>query len=1101
MGKDMEMMNQALSEHKPYAIIITDGTINNPKDETAEMFHAEVQVYRYNEESNQYETANHFERMIKVSAEKAEKIDFAKVGIDKEEYQKQAISPSAFSLNFFDFLNEELNISDKNTTIPLFIGSGNEDVCMNFLNKTAGSAETFKENRIEILSTTNILTDFLIENGIEGGKSNIALHKFLNPDGSKPDNTSKGKIALYQKMIEQHCENHGYLAEQTAEQENVQPEFVSPELLEDLPEPEFFNPSVENTEPNFDEMFTDVKQATFGEAQEEPPTVQQTPPVVKPPENIPYAFPPEMEKKITEYEERFRQEEEARRKAWSASGKKSYEDSGAKEKLETLGKMNKLDEETVLNPASDCAYNLFCQIANEAYYEETEGKTEGETLNANKGFTIIHVGTTGFKATGIKETDSDEQKENKKGGSPMQVYIATYMLTPEGTLEQTQIHASLVKADEQALQEAIVQADKFAETGSKIYFDTFKHGGTNREEYLALCQTGKDDPDKDFYTQESTAKIISQYMDIFPPQEFPIVTAFKNGLKSLLTLSPQMDKFAPAFEKAIDFTQVIKEYALVSLRVPEYHGENHLFPDGKTPEKFKNFSLSTLSEKWGKNITGSELTGEFVGFLAQNIHKHENEASCERIAELKQKQEEQNHKFETELPVQQEEKPEKPAEKKYTEDTIEPVQSLQPEEPSFFEEPDDVTEPVQKPDEPKEVPKETPAVPEQKELIPEEQTAPNPQITNPAPETPSVQNPADFLQQASSLTEQYQAQAQQLQAQQANLQNMQNMFAQQTAPANPEIMQMLTMMSAGITNMQNAITILANATIEMQKEQRVFMQTQLQLQQQNINNQMTANNLLTKTVENGLQQIQQGDKAIGIQTQQLQQSTEINQNQQAANQKTEQVLAEVKENSSDTHNLAVGLTQLLNDTLELHQSDNEIRKDMSNLTGALEHTTQSVTDMTQKIVSVDMEGKETKAALEETAQMAKETKAEVAEHASSIADLKEFRKSAETKLERHENLISGLRSSVNELSEKRKATDRAITQVATALGEEESRISETRVTLKNVLDETTATRAAIDKVTDVVIQHEDRLNLHEDMLMGEHSQEIEHTSKKTDRAG
>ena len=863
-----------------------------------------------------------------------------------------------------------------------------------------------------------------------------------------------------------------------------------------MPEPELFNPSAENAEQNYEEIFSGVQQKTFGKMQEESQTA--APPVVKQPE-IQYAFSPEMEKKIAEYEEYSKQQEKDRLEAMSASGKENYANGSAEEKLRTLEKMHKLDEEAVLNPESDCEYNRFCQIANATLLTETEGESKGESLTPNKGFTIIHVGTTGFKATGIKKTDSTEQKEYKKGGSPMQIYLSTYELDSEENLKQTGGYFSFVKADEQALQEAIIQADMFAKAATdkekKKYFDTFQHGGTDREKYLTLCQAGEDNENEQFITQESAVQVIEQYMEKYPPQEFPIVTAYKDGLKSLMTLSPELYQFAPAFEEAVDFTQAIKEYALVALKVPEYHEENRLFPNGETPEKFSNFKLATLAEKWGRDITGSEKTGKFVAMLAQNIHQHENEARDEHIAELMQKQEQEKKDAlpvqQEELPVQQEEKPEKPAEKKYTEDTIEPVQSLQPEEPSFFEEPD----------EPKEVPKETPAVPEQKELIPEEQTAPNPQITNPAPEAPAAQNPADFLQQASSLTEQYQAQAQQLQAQQANLQNMQNIFAQQTAPANPEIMQMLTMMSAGITNMQNAITILANATIEMQKEQRVFMQTQLQLQQQNINNQMTANNLLNKTVENGLQQIQQGDKAIGIQTQQLQQSTEINQNQQAANQKTEQVLAEVKENSSDTHELAVSLNQLLNDTLELHQSDNEIRKDMSNLTGALEHTTQSVTDMTQKIVSVDMEGKETKAALEETAQMAKETKAEVAEHASSIADLKSSRKAIEAKLEHHESLISELRGNVNELAEKRRATDKAIKQVATALGEEESRISETRVTLKNVLDETTATRTAIDKVTDVVLEHEERLNLHEDVLMGDRSQEIEHTSKKTDRAG
>lgn len=216
MGKEMEMMNQTLLEQKPYAFIVTDGTGQYPK-QNDELFHAEVQLFRYNEESGHYESAEHFEKMIKVSAENTEKIDFKKYGINKEEYQEKMIPPSRFADEFFSFMEETLHVSDNGTEIPLFIGSGRDTTSMDFLDKTAGSAETFKENHIEILSVVPIIKDFLKENGIEGGQSVSALHKFMNPDG-KTDNTSKGKIALYQKMIEQH---YDYLIEQTAEKTNI----------------------------------------------------------------------------------------------------------------------------------------------------------------------------------------------------------------------------------------------------------------------------------------------------------------------------------------------------------------------------------------------------------------------------------------------------------------------------------------------------------------------------------------------------------------------------------------------------------------------------------------------------------------------------------------------------------------------------------------------------------------------------------------------------------------------------------------------------------------------------------------------------------------
>lgn len=1034
MGKEMELLKQTLADHKPYAIIV-------PETSEDELLHFEMQIFQYQKAENQYQPASHFESMIKASNKATEKFDFAKYKVEKEEYSAQAVTPEAFAKDFFDFLNIELPETGNEFNEILFISVNSK--CNDYLKQTGESIATFEDNHIEILDGTEITGDFLKENGGKGYKSTNALHKFLHSDENKPDNTSKGKIALFQEMIERCSES---VMELTAEKSNIQPDI----------------------QPDLTDIFASVQQETL----EETPAPAKQESAAKP--SIAF-FTPEMEQQIKEYNEYSDRADAERKEAMSVKGKEEYANADMEGKLSKYSKMpNKMNEEAVLN-GGDCAYNLFCQVANGTYMMEKEGESNGDAeLVPNKGFTVIHVGTTGFGAKGITELDSQEDRKLKQGGFPMQVSISTWEVTENGELKAHGSAAFRVKADERALQEAIQQAD----IGK---FDTFQHGGLNREEYLALWREGKNNNNAQFYTQEGAVRGLLSYLEERPLEEYPVVTAFPQGVQALKLFEKEVtdEKTASAFrktfpeiDKAIDFNQVIKEYSLAASKLPEYAQENSLFPDRKVPEKFPNFKLATFAEKWGRDITGSRNTEKFVSFLAKNIHEHECEAREVRISEFeKQKQEEQEA-----VPVQT-------AEPAYQEDIIE--------QPSFFNSEPEITEPKTDDVPKKEIP-DIPLVPEQKEILPEEQTIPqaeNPQMINPAPEVPPMQNSADFLQQSSSLVGEYQAQTQQLQQQfQQQQAAMQSLFPQPSVGIDSgkfdQMLQLLTVIANNSLATTQGINALAKKTSELENRMNQFQDIYIKMGNSNLQNQMQANNLLQKTVENGVQQIQQGSQTISIQKQQLQQSAEINQNQQSANQKTEQVLAEVKGTSNDTHELAVSLTQLLGETIELHKSDSEIRQDMSSLTGALEHTTQSVSDMTQKIVSVDMEGKETKAALEETAQMAKETKAEVAEHRSSIEELKASRKTIEAKLEHHDSLISSIHSSVKTLTEKRTATDKALREVVNALGEEESRISDTRSTLKNVLEETKATRETVDKVTNVVLDHEERLNLHEDVIMG-----------------
>ena len=107
MAKAMETLDKTLAEHKPYAIIIADGTGINPNGDS-ELYSVTVQSFAYSEQEGKYQPDKHFEQLIQTSAEETRNINFEKIGIKKQDYESNAVSKSTFSNAFQQFVMEEL---------------------------------------------------------------------------------------------------------------------------------------------------------------------------------------------------------------------------------------------------------------------------------------------------------------------------------------------------------------------------------------------------------------------------------------------------------------------------------------------------------------------------------------------------------------------------------------------------------------------------------------------------------------------------------------------------------------------------------------------------------------------------------------------------------------------------------------------------------------------------------------------------------------------------------------------------------------------------------------------------------------------------------
>ena len=586
MTREMELLEKTLAEHKPYAMIIADGTGTYPKGDS-ELFHLVVQEFSYDETSENYAPSKRFEGMIKTSEEEKKKIEFDKLGINQREYESKAESKSAFANDFLTFVMEELEMND--TT---FIGNGIKDYCMNFLEKTNSCAEPFKDENKDILPFAELMREYLSEHGVDG-RTDIRLHRFLGKEGN-PDKTANGKIALYSEMINRHCEEKHLLEEKTktpVQQENVQKESV----------PSAFHQSEEKAD-DFDDIFEET---------------YEQPIAPKPAPAVP-AVPPQRQHSVTEMPEGmqryFNEQEKAVHEAWVRKGKKNYEEQGISGKTEILRKIGKLDTEAVLDETSDCDLHRLQRIM--------KGEYECNEVQ-NEGFTIFQVGTTGIGTMGKDDAT----------GFPMQISLQSFKIdkNDDGEISFRPVRrlSMQIPADEGALRQAIEKADKGG-------FDTFAHGKIDRAEYLELCRKGTSDRDKMFYTVAEAINRLQKIFDECPTETYPLISAGRARGHNENSFSQEALKYIFSHSMtdavSVDFSQATKEYAFAVETMEQYDKKNVMIPEGKTP---KNFSMDSIAQVQGKTVAGSKekciFMAEMVKALSKQLQEIEREKNAERV--------------------------------------------------------------------------------------------------------------------------------------------------------------------------------------------------------------------------------------------------------------------------------------------------------------------------------------------------------------------------------------------------------------------------------------------------------------------------------------
>lgn len=329
----------------------------------------------------------------------------------------------------------------------------------------------------------------------------------------------------------------------------------------------------------------------------------------------------------------FDEEDKAKKQVWSEKGKKRYKEADIDDKIQILLNMKSVDMEKILDPTSNCDLNKLRTIIN--------GEAE------NKGFTILQAGTTGFGA----------------GNQPTQISMRTYAINKDGTFKAIAGTSFMIQADKESLEKAV----KIADNGG---FDVFAHGGINREEYLQLCEAGKSDKERNFYTSAIAAQKIEAYFskgsetqkENYPTDKYPIISAGSGSRNKEISFSQEaLKKICNTLalsSPSVDFSQVIKEYTILVHSNPDYENQNVLFPDNQIPAQLDNFKLETIAEAngiKGEKIAGAKAKCLFMMNLIQKIQE-QYLAIDRQIETPKATKTEPNYNevvFKAEMPMQQ----------------------------------------------------------------------------------------------------------------------------------------------------------------------------------------------------------------------------------------------------------------------------------------------------------------------------------------------------------------------------------------------------------------------------------------------------------------
>lgn len=559
----LEQFDEIAQEHKSVAVLATTADINS-------VLHAEIRMFMYDEEEKGYVPSNvNFNEFIAADKNPSE-TDLKKMNVSLEDYRKSAIDRKEFSNKLQEFVIGDLS----DTTLITVSKAEYTKSQFEKVDEECAILIADKEEKGELMDGNAMLSEYLLNTAKDTASlSYRSLCKELHGGSfnSITDNNDTTKISTFLEMLNRQCENNPELQKQEQELQQDIPE----EIVSDIPDMQYTDDTfrleteTENViENNGEEL--DFLAEKFSGAEIAEQSVSEPAPAI-----------PEKVEKNAKF---FQQNDENIRSENSRKGKERYASADIDGKTEILTQMGKISPEKVMNPESDCDIRKLQHLIS------------GE--DGNRGFTVMQVGTTGFRTGGFSK------------GSPTQISVQHFSISKDDSGEVSLRRDAgadfLVKADEKALEEAILNADNGG-------YDVFAKGGIDRQEYTALCEKGESNPDKKFFTVEQAEKRLQHFFANYAsPENNPVVALGGQFPLQALKDWDIFEKDAKGKVQVIDMTKAIMEYSYLVMNDSDYQQKNVLFPNGEVPEHLPDFKAETIAEMNGMDIAGSAKKTDFI---------------------------------------------------------------------------------------------------------------------------------------------------------------------------------------------------------------------------------------------------------------------------------------------------------------------------------------------------------------------------------------------------------------------------------------------------------------------------------------------------------